>query len=675
MPGSTRSTDGRSNLTKDAPSGTRMTRSQSGRAAPPPPLPKVSEDPSHLSTPELQAPISVVSYLSTPVMTSPPRPTTGLPHTSSSTHVLPTPSTADSACGFLDRSRPSSSSPASERTSPSPTRCLMIDTSSSLSRRLEGVPSPTAAPSLPHPTASPPLDRPAEAAPTSDPDGDSMPTTSSTSGTLLTVTSSATRAHLPQTVFNSPPRLVTTQQKKVVFTNIPDVPVGAFYSALRTYRLDEHIRQFVPLTDGSGYIITCSSSRIAEQILNQPLPAALARGTVRPPLTQSATSQRQSSTVELILHDIALHFTTADIKTDLESRHSIKVSYINRIHQRRQDGTIDFDSPARHVRVRMSEPESRRLTRQSTITLFEYNHHRYTVTGTFLPISQCRRCFSFEHQTVECNRPTRCSKCNSTAHLSGSCPQDAPTCANCSGAHRPTYQGCPLYKAASRRQRVRRPTSHHAMQTNSSERGPPAVQPLSHRDPPSGLAPPGATSQVAWSSVLGPLPSQHPEHHLPTLPTGAVTTVHPTGVRSMTLHSTSRSVDIPLQQSSTTPATGPPTWVPLTDVSSTMDRPSSFSRSRPARPQHTTSGTALPTIDLSQPPPSIHHSQLPQPPGPNTVADLPPPSSQPPPQPSVWDQLLRFARLLLPLLLSVIPQQYHAIIHLISQTLESARNG
>lgn len=61
------------------------------------------------------------------------------------------------------------------------------------------------------------------------------------------------------------------------------------------------------------------------------------------------------------------------------------------------------------------------------------------------PYTQCFRCQSFGHSSTNCNHPPRCVKCAGT-HLTRECDRaavEAPSCANCSGAHPANFSKCP----------------------------------------------------------------------------------------------------------------------------------------------------------------------------------------------------------------------------------------
>ena len=59
---------------------------------------------------------------------------------------------------------------------------------------------------------------------------------------------------------------------------------------------------------------------------------------------------------------------------------------------------------------------------------------------------QCKKCFSYMHKTIDCQKESRCSKCSSTGHthMNETCDRN-PFCYLCKGNHSPLSRTCPVY--------------------------------------------------------------------------------------------------------------------------------------------------------------------------------------------------------------------------------------
>lgn len=74
------------------------------------------------------------------------------------------------------------------------------------------------------------------------------------------------------------------------------------------------------------------------------------------------------------------------------------------------------------------------------------------------PVTQCLRCYGFDHNTSACPSPTvHCSKCASTTHTHRNCTSEVVKCLNCGAAHVAVSFSCPHKRAAQKAQSAPRP--------------------------------------------------------------------------------------------------------------------------------------------------------------------------------------------------------------------------
>ena len=67
----------------------------------------------------------------------------------------------------------------------------------------------------------------------------------------------------------------------------------------------------------------------------------------------------------------------------------------------------------------------------------------------FIPVVPCYRCYSYEHLTKSCPKPSEysvCSNCASRGHTYTECNSSTFQCINCSGDHRTLAAKCPKHK-------------------------------------------------------------------------------------------------------------------------------------------------------------------------------------------------------------------------------------
>lgn len=613
MPSSTRS-----NKSSD-----RVTRSQSGRVGPSA-LPSVAESTRRLSSPPgSTGPLTAIQYLPTPRMTPHPSSTGVSP--SSDTHTA---SPAESAMGALCNDHATSPvralctpAPAVSPSSDRPTTEPDSDSTSSLLNTVTSLLPPTQ-----DDTASAPL--PPQTSKDTDNCRDDQP--SNSSDTLVTVPSlsddntdgpqrsldiaintahppparstvprlspiasprsipvlvphssshhsAASHASSPGPPPASSPPSAPRRRSKLVFTDIPHIGVDIFFSAIRHYNLDKHISGLMPLRDGSGYIFACSSDKIAQQILEAPLPTALKDAVVRRPHFRKPPIREVT---ELIIHHVPLTYGLPAIRSYIEDSHDVRLLYINRLHRRGPNNTLDYTAPLPHVRIRLASSDANKILRGNSIKLFEFATYRVTNVGNRPSVQQCTKCFSLKHSSYQCASPALCPRCASPDHMAKDCPRPDPECPNCHRPHRPTYRGCPAFKAAERKLRYVRPqlnapTADAPTTSESSTRARPSSRP----PPLSRQALPCSESRETTQRLLDEPPSTRtapvPEdtnHHWPPLP--------------------SASSQLPHHHRSLHPD---PTWGPLS-VTSGIDLrapppPLLYSQSHPAsqpsRPQDT----------------------------------------------------------------------------------------
>lgn len=550
------------------------------------------------------------------------------------------------------------------------------------------------------------------------------PPTSDSSGSMVTVTSSATRAVIPTTAMAPPPTDTNIAQKKVVFTNLRNVPFDTFYGALRSYHLDEHVTHLTPLRDESGYIITCSSARVAQQFLHRPLPAAIAQGEVRLPRpTATSGPAKRGPDTEFIIHAVHTSFPLPTIKRDLETTYGVHPTYINRLHRRTPGGNIDFATPAPHIRVRIPHAEVNRILAEPHLKIL-MNKHKYTVTGIVPAVPQCRRCFSLSHDTRNCPSTLRCLSCNSAGHRSEDCPQPHPICANCHGPHRPTYGGCPSLKQARLSlpiQRIPQPQlPRHLLSDEPPSSRPPNQWEL--RVPPKPQRPPNPRSRfnrstqpaqlsplenTSYPTRLSDMPEMargppHTEFDEPPARSGGwMTNTHLPEAEPIPvlLSSHSRSVwaplssSMPMQPASHSPSTWAPPSPTLPNSSASQRRTAWGPTNSIIAPQAEAKGQSIPTLVTSlrsiHPTGSQSPSAFPQvapdpasapaegqaPPLDATEVSSAPQQSSPFQSPSsFFKAILSIIRVIKPIVLSYVPPQYRHLVDFILQAIEQLEN-
>lgn len=508
----------------------------------------------------------------------------------------------------------------------------------------------------------------ARSPPTTQPSGSHSGATG-TDSTLVTVDSSATRAVIPTTAMRSPPPSIAPTTTKVVFTGLTDTPFATFYSALRSYNLMDQITHLSPLDDGSGYILTCRSSRIVQQLLHRQLPAAIAHAQVRLPRSTRKNTTIRGPDLEILMHNVHPRFLVDAIKEDLETQYGVHITYINRIHNRdKNSGDILFDTPSPHVRLRLPQHEASKLLAEPTIKLFACNRHRYTVAGTLSPFTQCKRCFAFNHETSACSHAPRCINCASVRHRSSECSDAETKCANCGGPHRPTYGGCTAVKAARRRITVQRPLPSHLPRHLLSQESSPERPFYGFDAAPRPQRTPDPRRRRRQPQTVAP-PTSNPLEN-PSYPTrtpllsnddvtaqahSAITTQEqpfqpPSLVRSGVDPTPSRSCWEPLQPSDTGLIMPIPSLAPSLPSFGAPDF-STWSAQPPPAPLNPDAG---PTATPFGPIPPV------QPLSTESPADPPSPTLQ-----SVFKAVVNVLRSFWPLIISMIPTQYHALANFI----------
>ena len=195
----------------------------------------------------------------------------------------------------------------------------------------------------------------------------------------------------------------------------------------------------------SGFLVRASSpADFAEAFLK-------VRHEAFPGLTLVVPKPR-SRPHEVHLRGVPTCVQEAEALEYLRETHGEGVRAVRRLHAM-TNGKIDRDRPQQRMVVSCADEQTAAHVAKSR--LFGILVTRNSAPTELPQIAICWRCFAWGHRSATCKKARLCIRCGAPGHVGSECPNHPPntpvTCLNCSGAHAPTYAGCPKRREAIRR--------------------------------------------------------------------------------------------------------------------------------------------------------------------------------------------------------------------------------
>ena len=266
------------------------------------------------------------------------------------------------------------------------------------------------------------------------------------------------RSHSDSPPASKTPRAATVttphnQKYSKLFVDTKDSNTTISFSKfVELLRPNMHSRKIINVTrskDSSGFILTFKSKEEAEAFLKTPFNNNLDFANIR-------YTKKPNLRCDVLIHNVNPTISEEEIKQDIENNYDIKLISIYRLTRQIREPTASLNPdnlvqhtrnvPTNTVKVTINQRDLSHFSNH--IILFEYNRCRTSRPPPPPIITQCQKCFQFNHATEQCTQRFDTCKLCGGSHALAECSKSMSEkkCINCGEDHLPTYKGCSTYK-------------------------------------------------------------------------------------------------------------------------------------------------------------------------------------------------------------------------------------